>query len=115
MQLNRLITLALALSVIMMFLTACDAKKAYYITRTLLGYIPPPEVPSVMEQLKEELSRCERSGEGNCEEKAVKYVRLMNKSLQKKPLKGEVIITRNEDGETQIEYEPEPERREKKN
>jgi len=98
-----------------LLLTACDAKKAMYVTRALLGYIPPPEVPSVMNQLKEELERCERSGEGNCEEKAVKYVRLMNKSLQKKPFKGEVIITRDYEGETNVDYDPEMTMPEKEN
>ncbi len=107
MRFKLCLTTLLAAISLFLLLTACDAKKALYVTRALLGYIPPPEVPSVMDQLKEELERCERSGEGNCEEKAVKYVRLMNKSLQKKPYKGEVIITRDYKGETSIEYDPE--------
>ncbi len=87
-------------------LFSCSAKEAYYVTRTLLGYIPPPEVPTIMAQLKEELLRCERSGGSNCEKQAMDYVRTMNDSLKRKPLKGRVVITRVDNG-VEVDYEPE--------
>jgi len=92
-------------SVVTSVLFCCSAKEAYYVTRGLLGYIPPPEVPTVMAQLKQELRRCERANGVNCEQQAMAYVRLMNKSLERKPLKGTVIITRDY-GEVEVEYEP---------
>ncbi len=94
-----ILTVILSLSI-----AACSGKEAYLISRTLLGYIPPPEVPSVMEQLKEELNRCERAGGSNCEQQAVKYVQTVNESLRRKPMTGVVIITRTYDS-IEVEYE----------
>ncbi len=107
MQKKLIIRTFILSSLTLIMLTACDAKKAYYIARGLLGYIPPPKVPSIMDQLKEELERCERAGDENCPEKAFSYVRLMNKSLERKPLKGRVIITEGGEGETTFIYDPE--------
>ncbi len=95
---------AVTLSLVTFLMTACSGKEAYLISRTLLGYIPPPEVPSVMEQLKEELNRCERAGGSNCEQQAVKYVQTVNESLRRKPMTGVVIITRTYD-DVEVEYE----------
>ena len=105
MDLNRKLISALSITLVLFF-SGCTGKEAYLISRTLLGYIPPPEVPSIMSQLEEELLRCERSGGTNCEKQAMDYVRVVNKSLQRKPLKGVVVITRVDDG-VDAEYFPE--------
>lgn len=81
--------LVLGLSLI----SACDGKKAYYVARSLLGYIEPPKPLSVGEQMNMEFERCKKSGGDHCEQQALEYVRIKNKSLRRKPNKGRVIIT----------------------
>jgi len=87
-------------------LFSCTGKDAFVISRTLLGYIPPPDVSTIMSQLEEELERCENSGGTHCEQQAMDYVRIVNPSLERKPLTGVVVIRRVEDG-VDAEYFPE--------
>lgn len=81
--------------------------KAYYIARSLFGYIEPPKVQSVGEQLQMEFERCKKSGGTTCEQQALEYVRIKNKSLRREPLKGKVIITRDYEVEKVV---PNPEK-----
>jgi hypothetical protein len=101
---NTILSILVSASIALM-LFGCTGKEAYVISRTLLGYIPPPEVSTIMSQLEEELERCEKSGGKNCEKQAMDYVRVVNKSLERKPLKGVVVITRVDDG-VEAEYFP---------
>lgn len=89
-----------------LFIFSCTGKDAFVISRTLLGYIPPPDVETIMSQLEEELERCEKSGGTHCEKQAMDYVRVVNPSLERKPLTGVVVITRVENG-VEAEYIPE--------
>ena len=95
-----------------LFIISCSGKEAFVISRTLLGYIPPPDVTTIMSQLEEELERCEKTGGTHCEKQAMDYVRIVNPSLERKPLTGVVVITRVEDG-IEAEYFPDKEQENK--
>ncbi len=105
MALSQKIIIIIIIS-LSLLVSACSGKEAYLISRTLLGYIPPPDVPTVMAQLKEELIRCEKTGGEFCEKQAMEYVRTVNETLERNPRTGVVVITRVDD-EVEIEYDAE--------
>jgi hypothetical protein len=98
--------------VIALMVTGCSteqARKVYLVSRTLLGYTPPPRAQSVKEQLDEELERCRKAGDEHCEAQALQYVRTVNDALKRPEYKGHVIITedrqRQGDGPDRVDPE----------
>ncbi len=82
-------------------LAACSsqqAKQSAKIAQALMGYTPPPQEVSVLDELRAEYKKCvQLEGDPDCAQKAYDRVRDI-KGLDPKPLpKGHVIITREDE------------------
>lgn len=82
-------------------LAACSsqqAKQSAKIAQALMGYTPPPQEVSVLDELRAEYKKCvQLEGDSDCAQKAYDRVRAI-KGLDPKPLpKGHVVITREEE------------------